>query len=67
MLTTVAVFLAYQTISDFLEKLNHPVMSVSFKEVEEFAPPGVVHTHNTAFVINHHGSLTKISIAMWYA
>lgn len=39
-LTTVAIFLAYQTISDFLEKLNHPVMSVSYKEVEEFAPPG---------------------------
>ncbi|XP_060790260.1 proton-activated chloride channel [Neoarius graeffei] len=41
MLTTVAAFLAYQTISDFLEKLNHPVMSVSYKEVEEFAPPGI--------------------------
>ncbi|XP_047677450.1 proton-activated chloride channel [Tachysurus fulvidraco] len=41
MLTTVAVFLAYQTISDFLDKLNHPVMSVSYKEVEEFAPPGI--------------------------
>ncbi|MCJ8736860.1 hypothetical protein PDJAM_G00017340 [Pangasius djambal] len=41
LLTTMAVFLAYQTISDFLEKLNHPVMSVSYKEVEEFAPPGI--------------------------
>ncbi|KAM9466454.1 proton-activated chloride channel isoform 1-T2 [Clarias gariepinus] len=41
LLTTVAVFLAYQTISDFLEKLNHPVMSVSFKEVEMFAPAGI--------------------------
>lgn len=40
LLTTVAVFLAYQTISDFLEKLNHPVMSVSYKEVEEFPAPG---------------------------
>ncbi|KAG9268588.1 transmembrane protein 206 [Astyanax mexicanus] len=40
-LSTVAAFLAYQTISDFLEKLNHPVMSVSYKEVEEFAPPGI--------------------------
>ncbi|XP_051578132.1 proton-activated chloride channel isoform X1 [Myxocyprinus asiaticus] len=42
LLTTVAAFLAYQTISDFMEKLNHPVMSVSYKEVEEFAPPGIV-------------------------
>ncbi|XP_066537066.1 proton-activated chloride channel [Hoplias malabaricus] len=41
LLSTVAAFLAYQTISDFLEKLNHPVMSVSYKEVEEFAPPGI--------------------------
>ncbi|KAI4875299.1 hypothetical protein NFI96_022580 [Prochilodus magdalenae] len=41
LLSTVAVFLAYQTISDFLEKLNHPVLSVSYKEVEEFAPPGI--------------------------
>ncbi|XP_062863615.1 proton-activated chloride channel isoform X2 [Trichomycterus rosablanca] len=41
LLTTVAVFLAYQTISDFLDKFNHPVMSVSFKEVEKFAPPGI--------------------------
>ncbi|XP_026881304.2 proton-activated chloride channel [Electrophorus electricus] len=40
-LTTVAAFLAYQTISDFMEKLSHPVMSVSYKEVEEFAPPGI--------------------------
>lgn len=41
LLTTVAVFLAYQTISDFMEKLNHPVMSVSYKEVEEFTAPGI--------------------------
>lgn len=60
MLTTVAAFLAYQTISDFLEKLNHPVMSVSYKEVEEFAPPGGLHIHNTAFVIHYLGSLIKI-------
>lgn len=49
LLTTVAVFLAYQTISDFLEKLNHPVMSVSFKEVEMFAPAGGLYVHNTVF------------------
>lgn len=60
MLTTVAVFLAYQTISDFLEKLSHPVMSVSYKEVEEFAPPGGVFTHNTNFVARYLGSLIKI-------
>lgn len=41
LLSTVAVFLAYQTISDFMEKLNHPVMSVSYKEVEEFTAPGI--------------------------
>lgn len=41
LLTAMAAFLAYQTISDFLEKLNHPVMSVTYKEVDEFAPPGI--------------------------
>ncbi|XP_042357288.1 proton-activated chloride channel isoform X2 [Plectropomus leopardus] len=41
LLTGVAVFLAYQTISDFLEKLNHPVMSVTYKEVDSFSPPGI--------------------------
>ncbi|XP_077437433.1 proton-activated chloride channel isoform X2 [Vanacampus margaritifer] len=41
LLTTVAAFLAYQTISDFLEKLNHPVMSVTYKEVDAFSPPGI--------------------------
>ncbi|XP_019727866.1 proton-activated chloride channel isoform X2 [Hippocampus comes] len=41
LLTTVAAFLAYQTISDFLDKLNHPVMSVTYKEVDAFSPPGI--------------------------
>ncbi|XP_037551260.1 proton-activated chloride channel [Nematolebias whitei] len=41
LLTTVAIFLAYQTISDFLEKLSQPVMSVTYKEVESFPPPGI--------------------------
>ncbi|KAK2826690.1 hypothetical protein Q5P01_020904 [Channa striata] len=41
LLTAVAVFLAYQTISDFLDKLNHPVMSVTYKEVDSFSPPGI--------------------------
>ncbi|XP_026166406.1 proton-activated chloride channel [Mastacembelus armatus] len=41
LLTAVAVFLAYQTISDFLDKLNHPVMSVTYKEVDSFAYPGI--------------------------
>ncbi|CAK6965743.1 proton-activated chloride channel [Scomber scombrus] len=40
-LTAVAAFLAYQTISDFLDKLNHPVMSVTYKEVETFTAPGI--------------------------
>ncbi|XP_077477209.1 proton-activated chloride channel [Stigmatopora argus] len=41
LLTAVAAFLAYQTISDFLEKVNHPVMSVTYKEVDAFPPPGI--------------------------
>ncbi|XP_010787169.1 proton-activated chloride channel, partial [Notothenia coriiceps] len=41
LLTGVAFFLAYQTISDFLEKVNHPVMSVTYKEVDSFSPPGI--------------------------
>lgn len=40
MLTTVAGFLAYQTISDLLEKFRNPVMSVTYKEVDTFAAPG---------------------------
>lgn len=42
LLTAVAGFLAYQTISDFLEKVNNPVMSVTYKEVASFSPPGCV-------------------------
>ncbi|XP_072313902.1 proton-activated chloride channel [Eucyclogobius newberryi] len=41
LLTTVAGFLAYQTIRDYLEKMNNPVMSVTYKEVESFSPPGI--------------------------
>ncbi|XP_061742825.1 proton-activated chloride channel isoform X1 [Nerophis ophidion] len=41
LLTAVAAFLAYQTISDFLEKLNNPVMSVTYREVDVFSPPGI--------------------------
>ncbi|XP_055018229.1 proton-activated chloride channel isoform X2 [Boleophthalmus pectinirostris] len=41
LLTTVAAFLAYQTITDFMEKMNNPVMSVTYKEVEIFSPPGI--------------------------
>ncbi|KAK7904540.1 hypothetical protein WMY93_017147 [Mugilogobius chulae] len=40
-LTTIAAFLAYQTIKDFMEKMNNPVMSVTYKEVESFSPPGI--------------------------
>lgn len=36
----VAVFLVYQTTSDFREKLKHPVMSVSYKEVSLYDAPG---------------------------
>ncbi|XP_047202194.1 proton-activated chloride channel [Girardinichthys multiradiatus] len=41
LLTAVAIFLAYQTISDFLNKLSQPVMSVNYKEVDSFSPPGI--------------------------
>lgn len=41
MLTTVAGFLAYQTISDLLEKIHNPVMSVTYKEVDSFTAPGI--------------------------
>ncbi|XP_075781273.1 proton-activated chloride channel isoform X2 [Pelodiscus sinensis] len=36
-----AVFLVYQTITDFREKLKHPVMSVSYKEVPLYDAPGI--------------------------
>ncbi|XP_066562599.1 proton-activated chloride channel isoform X2 [Amia ocellicauda] len=41
LLMAVAVFLAYQTIADFMEKLKHPVMSVTYKEVDSFEAPGI--------------------------
>uniref|UniRef100_UPI00398F7AD6 proton-activated chloride channel isoform X1 n=2 Tax=Pristiophorus japonicus TaxID=55135 RepID=UPI00398F7AD6 len=41
LLMSVAVFLAYQTITDFREKLKHPVMSVSFQEVVQYDAPGI--------------------------
>ncbi|KAB0343303.1 hypothetical protein FD754_020229 [Muntiacus muntjak] len=41
LLMAVAVFLVYQTIMDFREKLKHPVMSVSYKEVERYDAPGI--------------------------
>ncbi|KAL2099308.1 hypothetical protein ACEWY4_005788 [Coilia grayii] len=55
-LTAVAGFLAYQTISDFMEKLNHPVMSVRYKEVDEFDPPGIALYPGTAKLLScrHH-------------
>lgn len=41
LLTAVAVFLAYQTINEFLGKLKNPVMSVTYKEVDNFPAPGI--------------------------
>ncbi|XP_005865228.1 PREDICTED: transmembrane protein 206 isoform X3 [Myotis brandtii] len=41
LLMAVAVFLVYQTITDFREKLKHPVMSVSYKEVDLYDAPGI--------------------------
>lgn len=40
LLMAVAVFLVYQTSVDFREKLKHPVMSVSYKEVSLYDAPG---------------------------
>lgn len=40
LLMAVAVFLVYQTITDFREKLKHPVMSVSYQEVQQYDAPG---------------------------
>ncbi|XP_078261901.1 proton-activated chloride channel [Rhinoraja longicauda] len=41
LLMSVAVFLVYQTITDYREKLKHPVMSVSFQEVQKYDAPGI--------------------------
>ncbi|XP_012860267.2 LOW QUALITY PROTEIN: proton-activated chloride channel-like [Echinops telfairi] len=41
LLVAVAVFLVYQTITDFREKLKHPVMSASYKEVDRYDAPGI--------------------------
>ncbi|XP_055226933.1 proton-activated chloride channel isoform X6 [Gorilla gorilla gorilla] len=41
LLMAVAVFLVYRTITDFREKLKHPVMSVSYKEVDRYDAPGI--------------------------
>ncbi|XP_055000368.1 proton-activated chloride channel isoform X1 [Sorex araneus] len=41
LLMAVAVFLVYQTITDFREKLKHPVMSVSYQEVQQYKAPGI--------------------------
>ncbi|XP_069624627.1 proton-activated chloride channel isoform X2 [Ranitomeya imitator] len=41
LLMAVAVFLVYQTITDFRDKLKHPVMSVSYKEVDVYEAPGI--------------------------
>ncbi|XP_076155588.1 proton-activated chloride channel [Alosa pseudoharengus] len=51
-LTAGAGFLVYQTISDFLEKLNHPVMSVRYKEVDVFEPPGIALYPGTAKLVS---------------
>ncbi|KPP79374.1 transmembrane protein 206-like [Scleropages formosus] len=40
-LTAVALLLAYLTITDFRDKLSHPVMSVTFKEVDLFEAAGI--------------------------
>uniref|UniRef100_A0A8C6TZQ3 Proton-activated chloride channel n=1 Tax=Neogobius melanostomus TaxID=47308 RepID=A0A8C6TZQ3_9GOBI len=56
LLTAVAAFLAYQTIKDFMGKLNNPVMSVIYKEVETFSPPGIALFPGNAHLLSckHH-------------
>lgn len=48
LLTAVAAFLAYQTISEVLEKLKNPVMSVTYQEADSFPRPGLYGQHNLA-------------------
>lgn len=48
LLTAVAAFLVYQTISEVLEKLQNPVMSVTYQEVDWFPRPGLYGRHNLA-------------------
>nr|XP_057933539.1 proton-activated chloride channel isoform X2 [Doryrhamphus excisus] len=64
LLTAVAAFLAYQTISDFLDKLNHPVMSVTYKEVDAFSPPGIALFPGNAQLLScqhhHHDSIPPV-------
>ncbi|XP_068194901.1 proton-activated chloride channel [Antennarius striatus] len=63
-LTAVAAFVAYQTISDFLEKLNNPVMSVIYKEFDIFPPPGIALYPGNAELLscNHyyHGNIPPL-------
>lgn len=40
LLTALAAFLVYQTISEVLENLQNPVMSVTYQEVDFFPRPG---------------------------
>ncbi|XP_061847383.1 proton-activated chloride channel isoform X5 [Colius striatus] len=56
LLMAVAVFLVYQTISDFREKLKHPVMSVSYKEVSLYDAPGIAFYPGKARLVSckHH-------------
>lgn len=54
LLMAVAVFLVYQTITDFREKLKHPVMSVSYKEVPLYDAPG------KSLETNHHSGEVQL-------
>ncbi|XP_066451141.1 proton-activated chloride channel isoform X2 [Eleutherodactylus coqui] len=56
LLMAVAVFLVYQTITDFRDKLKHPVMSVSYKEVDLYEAPGIAIYPGKAWLLSceHH-------------
>lgn len=63
LLMAVAVFLVYQTISDFREKLKHPVMSVTYKEVSLYDAPGK--SGNKRNGLSSHSCFSCIVLNFW--
>ncbi|NWI04389.1 TM206 protein, partial [Tichodroma muraria] len=66
LLMAVAVFLVYQTISDFREKLKHPVMSVTYKEVSLYDAPGIAFYPGKARLLSckHQDSFAALTISV---
>lgn len=70
LLTAVAAFLAYQTISEVLEQLNNPVMSVTYQEVDSFPRPGQAqrgHSGCSGTGAAHYSPFFKIFLPLAYA